>query len=97
MNRDEVIKALVEELDEKTGFLGYDGYFDLPEQGKSFKLIIIPAPGRHTVPRHTVISAVLKVIKSHFPSECITQMDANSEYPHGSHIITISDYTRFHG
>ena len=85
MSRENVIAKLSEDLDEKTGYLGYDGYFYLPEQGDSFKIVITPAPGRHTVP------------ETHFPSECVSTMEAcGNSYPHGSYIITVSDYNRYH-
>ena len=97
MSRENVIAKLSEDLDEKTGYLGYDGYFYLPEQGDSFKIVITPAPGRHTVPGKSVIDAVIKVVKSHFPSECVSTMEAcGKSYPHGSYIITVSDYNRYH-
>jgi len=97
MSRENVIAKLSEDLDEKTGYLGYDGYFDLPEQGVSFKIVITPAPGRHTVPGKSVINAVIKVVKSHFPSECVSTMEASgNSYPYGSYIITVSDYNRYH-
>ena len=97
MSRENVIAKLSEDLDEKTGYLGYDGYFYLPEQGDSFKLVITPAPGRPTVPGKYVIDAVIKVVKFHFPSECVSTMEAiGNSYPCGSYIITVSDYNRYH-
>ena len=96
MKRDEVIKTLIELLSDETGDLGYDGYIEHSETGNSFKLVIIPSPGRHTVPRQSVIDSVLHVVKSHFPSECVTTMEGTRDYPYGSYIITVSDYTRFH-
>lgn len=96
MKRDEVIKTLIELLNDETGDLGYDGYIEPSATGNSFKLVIIPAPGRHTVPRQSVIDSVLHVVKSHFPSECISTMEGTSDYPHGAYIITVSDYSRFH-
>ena len=95
MKRDEVIKTLIEILNDETGDLGYDGFIDFGT-GNSFKLVIIPAPGRHTVPRQSVIDSVLHVVKSHFPSECVTTMEGTRDYPYGAYIITVSDYTRFH-
>lgn len=96
MQRDEIISKFVDDLNDKTGLYGYDGYIDFPESGNSFTLIINPAPGRRTAPRETVIDAVLKCVKSHFPSECVTSKEGYGDYPHGSYIITVSDYTRYH-
>lgn len=96
MTKDEVITALFDILNEQTGNLGYEGAIEPSEHGKSFKIIIIPAPGRHTVPRQSVINSVVNVVKAHFPSECVTTMEGTSDYPCGAYIITVSDYTRFH-
>lgn len=93
---DDVIEKLSDELYEKTGNLQYDGTIEISDSGNSFRLIIIPSPGRHTAPRQDVIDAVLKVVRDHFPSDCITTMEGTSDYPHGAYIITVSDYTRYH-
>lgn len=93
---DDVIEKLSDELYEKTGNLQYDGTIELPDSGNSFRLVIIPSPGRHTAPRQDVIDAVLKVVRDHFPSECITTMEGTGDYPSGAYIITVSDYTRYH-
>lgn len=97
MSRDEIIKKFNKYLNDETGDLSYDGFYDFPEHGNSFKLVIIPAPGRHTATRETVCDAVLRVVKSHFPSECIaTRESSGKEYPSDAYIITVSDYTRYH-
>lgn len=96
MAQNEVIATLIDILSEETGELGYDGYIESSEHGKSIKLIIIPSPGRHTVPRQSVIDSVVRVVKAHFPSECVTTMEGTSNYPYGAYIITVSDYTWFH-
>lgn len=96
MKRDEIISKFVDDLTDKTGHYGYDGFIEFPESGNSFKLVINPVPGRRTAPRDTVIHDVLNVVKSHFPSDCVTSRESNGDYPHGSYIITVSDYTRYH-
>lgn len=96
MTQNEVITTLFDILYEQTGNLGYDGYIESSEHRKSIKLIIIPSPGRPTAPRHSVIDSVVRVVKAHFPSECVTTMEGTRDYPYGAYIITVSDYTRFH-
>lgn len=96
MKRDEIISKFIDDLNDKTGHYEYDGFIDFPESGNSFKLVINPAPGRRTAPRDTVIDAVLQVVKSHFPSECVTSRESTGDYPHGSYVITVSDWTRYH-